>query len=106
LESSKRSIKESSVLSKFFEGLPNEYDAYEKDIAVLRVFFDSSTVMQFSSQPMQSWIDYFSAVGGALGLCIGLSIITVIEVIWLCLRLCGLCKKKDPDQVKGFGDEE
>ena len=28
-----------------------------------------------------------SKVGGLLGLCIGISIITVIELIWLCLRL-------------------
>jgi hypothetical protein len=26
-------------------------------------------------------------VGGLLGLCIGLSIITVIELVWVCLRL-------------------
>ena len=104
LETSKRIIKESSVLPKFFEGMPKEYDAYEKDIAVLKVFFDSSTVMQYQSQPRQSWTDYFAAVGGALGLCIGLSIMTVIELIWLCIRMCGLCKKKeeDPNEVKDF----
>ena len=104
LETSKRIIKESSVLPKFFEGMPKEYDAYEKDIAVLKVFFDSSTVMQYQSQPRQSWTDYFAAVGGALGLCIGLSIMTVIEIIWLCFRMCGLCKKKeeDPNEVKDF----
>ncbi len=67
VQSSKRTIKDSYVLKGFFEDLPKEYDAYEKDIAVLNVFFDSTTVMLFKSQRRQSWLDYFSAVGGALG---------------------------------------
>ncbi len=43
--------------------------------------------MEFKSQSSQSWIDYMANVGGLLGLCIGLSIVTVIEIIWLCVRL-------------------
>jgi hypothetical protein len=34
-----------------------------------------------------TWIDFLSQVGGLLGLCIGVSIITFIELFWLCLRL-------------------
>jgi hypothetical protein len=30
-----------------------------------------------------------ASVGGLLGLCIGLSIVTVLELIWLLLRLTG-----------------
>jgi hypothetical protein len=106
VESSYRKIKDSYVLRDFFHGLPKEYDAYEKDIAILNVFFDSATVMKFKSQKRQSWTDYFANVGGALGLCIGLSIITVVELIWLCLRMCGLCKRtdKDPNEVQEFED--
>ena len=102
VESSYRRIKDSYVLQNFFEDLPKEYDAYEKDIAVLNVFFDSTTVMKFKSQKRQSWTDYFANVGGALGLCIGLSIITVVELIWLCLRMVGLCKRKDVNEVEEF----
>jgi hypothetical protein len=104
VQSSKRIIKDSYVLKTFFEDLPKEYDAYQKDIAVLNVFFDSTTVMVFKSQRRQSWLDYFSAVGGALGLCIGLSIITVVELVWLCLRMAGLIRQNmtDPDEVEPF----
>ncbi len=28
-------------------------------------------------------------MGGLLGLCIGLSIVTIVEILWLCLRLIG-----------------
>ena len=104
IQNSKRTIKDSYLLRNFFSGISKEYDAYDKDIAVLNVFFGSSTVMSFKSQKRQSWIDYFSSVGGALGLCIGLSIITFVELVWLCLRVAGRCEsqKSDPDQVEPF----
>lgn len=106
IESSQRTIKNSYILSNFFRGLPKDYDAYERDIAVLEVFFDTSTVMKFQSQKSQSWLDYLSNVGGALGLCIGLSIITVVELVWLCLRIAGQCTSEptDKDDVKPFNE--
>ena len=99
-----RNVKDSYILQNFFPGLPKKYDAFEKDIAVVNVFFDTSTVMQFQSLPSQSWIGYFSNVGGALGLCIGLSIMTLMELVFLCFRVGGLCKKNEihPTEVKPF----
>ena len=87
-------VKKSYLLNYVFPGLSREYDAYDKDIAVLTVFFDSTTVMAFNSASTQSWIDYWSNVGGALGLCIGLSIITVVEMFWLCLSFVGIVNSK------------
>jgi hypothetical protein len=104
VESSKRRIKDSRVLHNFFETLPKEYEAYEKDIAIINVFFDSTTVMNFKSQKRQSWTDYFANVGGALGLCTGLTIITVVEFFWLCLTLGGFCRRnlENVDEVRPF----
>ena len=67
--------------------MPTEYNAYTEDIAVVQVFFEPAAVFLFGSQPSQTWIDYFSTVGGLLGLCIGISIVTVIELVWLALSL-------------------
>ena len=63
------------------------YDAYDKDIALVQVYFKKSTVFQMGSQPRMTWIDYLSNVGGLLGLVLGMGIISFIELIWLCLRL-------------------
>jgi hypothetical protein len=41
--------------------------------------------MEYQTFPSQSWIDFFSAIGGLLGLCIGLSIVTFVELFWLVL---------------------
>jgi hypothetical protein len=84
VESSERIYARSTI---HFTQLDTRYNAYEKDIAVLQIFFDKPSVFQFVSQPSQTWIGFFSAIGGLLGLCLGISLITFIELVWLCLRL-------------------
>jgi len=63
------------------------YDAYDKDIAVVEFYFKKSSVVEFKTNVSMTWIDFFAAVGGLLGLCIGLSIVTLVELFWLALRL-------------------
>ena len=75
------------------------YDAYKEDIAILQVYFKTSSVMEYETYPSQTWIDFFSIIGGLLGLCIGLSIVTVIELFWLLLRIGA--KVVSPFQRKG-----
>ena len=70
-----------------FTAANNVYDAYDQDVALLHIYFKCSTVFQLGIQPTMTWIDFMSQVGGLLGLCIGVSIVTVIELVWLCLRL-------------------
>ena len=81
--------------------LDREYDAYDEDIAILNIYFDTVSVMQFGTQASQGWIDFFSNVGGLLGLCIGLSIVTIIELVWLCFRLIGNARRPigTPDEA-------
>jgi len=46
-------------------------------------FFQKSTVLQIGNHPRMTWIDYFSTVGGLLGLVLGIRIISFSEVIWV-----------------------
>ena len=69
---------------------PKTYDAFEKDIALVEIYFRKSTIIQMGRQARMNWIEYFSTVGGLLGLVLGMGIISVIEVIWVCLRLVAL----------------
>ena len=64
-----------------------EYDAFENDIAILSVFFESSTVLQYTTKQSRTWVDFISAVVGYGGLFIGFSIVTVFEIIGLLLKL-------------------
>ena len=60
-----------------------EYDAYDRDIAILNVFFETPTVLEYTTQHSKTWLDIISAVGGNGGLFIGFSIVTILEIIWL-----------------------
>ncbi len=60
-----------------------EYDAYDRDIAILNVFFETPTVLEYTTQHSKTWLDIISATGGNGGLFIGFSIVTILEIIWL-----------------------
>ncbi len=80
MESSKRRVMDADFYSI-------RYDAYEKDIAIVQFYYKKSTIIQLGTQITMSWIDYFSAVGGLLGLVLGMGIVSVVEILWLCLRI-------------------
>ena len=71
----------------FFSKLNHKYNAYEKDIAVLEIFWETQTVLFFSSEQRQNWIGFLSNIGGILGLCIGISIVTFVEIFWTCIQI-------------------
>ena len=56
------------------------YNAYTDDIAVVHLYWDAPAVLQFERAGRLGWIDYISQVGGLLGLCIGFSLMSGIEV--------------------------
>ena len=62
----------------------------------LQIFFETSSVMEIVSQLRMTWVDFFSNIGGLLGLVLGMGFISFIEIIWLALRLGA--------QVFGFKD--
>ena len=65
-----------------------EYDAYTNDIAIVNFYFDKSTVMLYKRDQRMTTIDYISQMGGLLGLGIGCSFISIIELLyWTTIRL-------------------
>lgn len=67
----------------FHSTTTTSYNAFEKDIAILQVFFDSATAVKFETLPRLNWVDFISNVGGLMGLCLGFNIFTIIEVACL-----------------------
>ena len=88
----------------------NEYNAYERDIAVVNIFFGKTSVLglpvsltsskklvdelpsflaEFERSPKMTWFDFISSFGGFCGLCLGISFVSVVEIIyWFSIRLC------------------
>ena len=81
------------------------YNAYEKDIAIVNIFFGESTVFgryfiayvlyqkyfdsEFERLPKMTWLDFISGFGGFCGLCLGFSFVSIVEVLyWFSLKLC------------------
>ena len=64
------------------------YNAYDKDVAMVNFFFESSTCFEFVRQPRMTIIDFISSVGGLLGLCMGISFVSAVELIyWLTVKM-------------------
>ena len=90
VESSTRFYANTLPNGDVFGTNPKNYSAFEKDIALVEVYFRKSNIFQMGRQARMNWIDYFSTVGGLLGLVLGMGIISIIELIWVCLRLAAL----------------
>ena len=70
----------------------NEYNAYEEDIAVVQFFFSKPTIPNLRKSARNTPTQFLSEVGGIFGLCLGCSLISVLEVIyWIGLKsFCNL----------------
>ena len=58
------------------------YDAYEEDMAEVVFFFNRPVTSEFLSLPRMTFFDYVSSVGGLLGLFMGFSIISLVEILY------------------------
>ena len=87
IQSSKRITKPKLLEDFLLNNVNREYDAYDKDIAVLNVFFSSPTAIEYATRPSRSWFDFLSAVGGNGGLFIGFSIVTALELVWVMFKI-------------------
>ena len=80
------SIKEMTLKQHFIKN--PTYNAFEKDIAVVNFYFDTSNVEQLQRSLRMGWIDYISQMGGLLGLGLGFSFISMMEIIyWIVFKL-------------------
>ncbi len=62
------------------------YDAFEEDFAAVLFYFNRPFATELVTAPRMTWIVFFSRVGGLLGLFIGFSLISAIEIVyWLTL---------------------
>ena len=79
------------------------YDAFETDIAVANFYFDKSTIIRFQRNLKMTSIDYISQIGGLLGLAIGFSFVSFMEIIyWIFFRLGMTWAKYDKENSKRY----
>ena len=84
--SGSKQINGNEIFSATNKKVPT-YDAYEKDIAMVTFYFESPTLLEYLREHRMTLIQFISQMGGLLGLCIGLSFISVIEIFyWFIIR--------------------
>ena len=82
-----KSVKGNVVFSASLEN-NSKYDAYEKDIAMVTFFLETPTIFEYTREERMTLIQYISQIGGLLGLCLGFSFISGVEIIyWMTIRL-------------------
>ena len=75
------------LLPNTAENRDKEYNAFEEDIAVVNIFFGKDSLPEYETDPRMTIWDFISNIGGLLGVCAGISILSCAEVIyWLLLR--------------------
>ena len=81
--------KKDEIFSSKLISNPN-YDAFEKDIGMINVFFEKSHIPRYVRVNRMSTFDFVAQIGGSLGLFMGISLISIVEIIyWLLLRCFG-----------------
>ena len=66
---------------------PN-YDAFKEDIGIIKFFFRNEHVLKYVKRNRMSSFDFLSQIGGSIGLAMGISIISFVEIIyWFTIRL-------------------
>ena len=79
--------KETLAFKNAHDTIPT-YDAFEKDIGVINVFFKEKKIIKYVTENRMSFFDFLSQIGGSLGLVMGISIISLCEIIyWFTFRL-------------------
>ena len=64
------------------------YDAFEKDIGILNFFFRKDNILRYGKKNRLTSFDFLAQIGGSIGLAMGISIISFVEIIyWLIFRL-------------------
>ena len=64
------------------------YNAFEKDIGVVNVFFDKSTISKYEKANRLSTFEFLVQIASTLGFYMGISILSLVEIIyWFGFRL-------------------
>ncbi len=82
-----RNLGQSLVNGHYFGPSESGYNAFEKDISIVQVYFKTATVVKMWRQPVMTWNDFFSNIGGILGLVLGIGMITLMELSWLIIQI-------------------
>ena len=81
--SSQRKFGSSLLYGDVFESTNEPYNAIDKDLAAVQIFFRAGYSTKIQRSQFMNWIVFFSNVGGIYGLVLGMGLISIVELFWL-----------------------
>ena len=73
--------KHNLVFKSIVEKNP-DYDAFENDIALVNFYFEEPYVQQYKMQHVMKFQDFIAQVGGLFSLAVGMSLVSIFEIVW------------------------
>ena len=70
-------------VTKYFEDTrgKNQIDLIKNSVLAVNVYYKYDTFLEVKEQPEAQWFDFMSTIGGAVGVCLGISILSFVELI-------------------------
>ena len=66
------------------------YNAYEKDIGIINVYFGQRDGLKYETANRMGYSDFIYQIGGSLGFVMGVSMISIVELFyWIFFRVLG-----------------
>ena len=97
----KWSNKEEVALFPTNEEDTPSYNAFDEDIGVLNIYFESPTCFEYIRRARMTIVDFIAQIGGLFGACIGFSFISAFEIIyWFTFRLVSGPRRATFDREK------
>ena len=81
-------IKANPVFSSDFTSTPIDEATASDKFVELRIYYDSLTYMMSIDSPIMDIVTFLSNIGGTLGLFLGVSVLSVCELIYLMAEIC------------------
>lgn len=90
-----RALKENEKIGAQFANRPNDsdvtYEEIKRSVLSLVVYYDDLTYTSYSEVEKTSIIDLVSNIGGTLGLFLGMSFLSFVEIFDLLFQICLVC---------------
>ena len=84
-----KGMESNAIFSSDIKANPT-YDAFEKDIGILNVFFGNEMMMKYTMKNQMSTSNFMAQIGGSLGFAMGVSLISFVEIFyWMTFKLFG-----------------
>jgi hypothetical protein len=93
--------KNSKIQAKFGGNVSAiDFDALKRTLVSFNVYYEDLSFIHFIELEKMSWVDLVAGMGGTLGLCLGMSFLSVIEFFDLIIHVALVLLKSNSTEIR------